>query len=53
MTRKRPYVTVTLPPELLEYLNGKIESREFMNLSHGIELCILRFKQAEESGVRP
>lgn len=53
MVRKRPYVTVTLPPEIVEYLQSKIDSRDFANMSHGIELCVLRFKQAEERGERP
>jgi len=52
MVRKRPYVTVTLPPELFEYLESKIESRDFKDISHGIEVCVLRYKQSEERGER-
>lgn len=50
---RKPYITVTLPPELIEYLEKKVESRDFANVSHGVELCILRYKQAEERGERP
>lgn len=46
-------MTVTLPPEILEYLQSKIENRDFMNMSHAIEVCVLRYKQAEERGERP
>ena len=50
---RKPYNTVTLPQELIEYLESKVESRDFANVSHGVELCILRYKQAEERGERP
>lgn len=50
---RKPYITVTLPPELIEYLEQKVKDREFANVSHGVELCILRYKQAEERGERP
>ncbi|AGY50147.1 hypothetical protein MMALV_11085 [Candidatus Methanomethylophilus alvi Mx1201] len=51
--RRKPYITVTIPPELLEYLEKKVESREFASLAHGIEVCVLRYKEAEERGERP
>ena len=50
MTRERKVsLTVTLPPETIKYLEKKVESRDFASLSHGIELCVLRFKEAEEA----
>ena len=53
MTRKKQSLTVTLPPEILEYLQKKVESREFASMAHGVELCVLRYKEAEEKGERP
>ncbi|MCH3978030.1 MAG: hypothetical protein LKJ94_07215 [Candidatus Methanomethylophilus sp.] len=55
MAKRKPYITVSLPPEIIEYLEKKVESREFANMSHGVELCVLRYKQAEEreKGERP
>ena len=46
--RKRKQLTLTLPEELVEYLNSKIEDRTFANISHGVEFCVLRYKEAEE-----
>lgn len=51
--KRKPYITITVPPELLEWLNSKVEKRDFANLAHGVELCILRYKEAEERGERP
>jgi len=56
MTRRsdrKPYITVTISEELLQYLESKVESRDFANISHGVELCVLRFKEAEGRGERP
>jgi hypothetical protein len=54
MTRKKQSLTVTLSPELMQYLEKKVESREFASLSHGVELSILRYKEAEEKrGEKP
>jgi len=51
--RKKLSLTVTLPPEILEYLQSKVESREFASMAHGVEVCVLRYKEAEERGERP
>lgn len=53
MARKKQSLSVTLPPEIIEYLEKKVESREFASMAHGVELCVLRYKQAEERGERP
>jgi Arc/MetJ-type ribon-helix-helix transcriptional regulator len=50
---RKPYITVTLPEELLQYLEDKVASRDFASMAHGIEVCILRFKEAEGRGERP
>jgi len=38
-TRKK--VTVTLPEDLIEWINGKVTQRVFANVSHGVELCVV------------
>lgn len=48
MTRNRVSITITLPPELMDYIKKKVESREFANIAHGVELCVLRYKEHEE-----
>ncbi|MFA6710990.1 MAG: hypothetical protein WCR83_06695 [Candidatus Methanomethylophilaceae archaeon] len=53
MARNRISFTVTLPPEIYEYLKEKVEKRDFANLAHGIEVCVLRYKESEERGERP
>ena len=53
MARHRVSFTVTLPPEIVEYLKEKVEKRDFANMAHGIEVCVLRYKEAEERGERP
>ena len=45
---KRVSITITLPPDLMDYLKSKVESREFANIAHGVELCVLRYKESEE-----
>ena len=37
----RKKVTVTLPEELIEWIQGKVVRRVFANFSHGVELCVL------------
>ena len=40
--------TVRLPSDLMAYLESKIADRTFANLSHAIEVCVLRYKESEE-----
>ena len=47
-TSRKKSLTVALPLELLEYLEKKVESREFSSMAHGVEVCVLRYKEAEE-----
>jgi Arc/MetJ-type ribon-helix-helix transcriptional regulator len=51
--RKKQSLSVTLPPEIIEYLEDKVKTREFASMAHGVELCVLRYKEAEERGERP
>jgi len=53
MSRNRVSITITLPPELMDYIKNKVETREFANIAHGVELCVLRYKESEEKGERP
>lgn len=41
-------ITVRIPSELMDYLDAKIDDRTFANISHAIEVCILRYKESEE-----
>lgn len=53
MARNKISFTVTLPPEIYKYLKDKVERRDFKDMAHGIEVCVLRYKEAEERGERP
>ena len=45
-------LTVTLPIDIMEFLRDGVESREFASLSHGVELCVLRYKEEKEKVVK-
>lgn len=47
--QKKVSISITLPPEVMEYLSSKVESREFASFAHGIELCVKRYRIADES----
>ncbi|AGN25495.1 hypothetical protein [Candidatus Methanomassiliicoccus intestinalis] len=48
MTReKKKSLTVTLPPDVIEYLGKKVNSREFSSMSHGVEICVLKYMEAK------
>jgi len=44
----RNRISATLPEARLEWLRKKMDERIFNNLSHGLELCVLRCEQFEE-----
>ncbi len=46
MVRER--VSITLPKELLEWIDKKIESRTYANRSHAIEVLILEAIKREK-----
>lgn len=46
--RGRKQLTITLPNDLADYLDKKVADRTFANKSHAIEVCVLRYKEAEE-----
>ena len=45
---RKTQVTVSLSPETLDYLKSKVSDMTFANISHGIDLCVKRFKESEE-----
>ena len=44
----RSPISVTLPPECVEWVDRKVESRIYANRSHGIELLILEAMKKEK-----
>jgi metal-responsive CopG/Arc/MetJ family transcriptional regulator len=43
-------MTVTIPPELINWLDEMVEKRTFSSRSHGVELCVLKYKEEVKSG---
>lgn len=41
-------VSVTLPKELVEWLDQQVEKREYHNRSHAVEIAVLELKQKKE-----
>jgi Arc/MetJ-type ribon-helix-helix transcriptional regulator len=41
---KKDQTTITLPPEVMAWLDKMVEERIFANRSHGIELALMRLK---------
>jgi Arc/MetJ-type ribon-helix-helix transcriptional regulator len=41
MPKQKATLNVTIPPELMEWLNAKVKERVFASRSHGVELCLL------------
>lgn len=48
MTRKKR--TVTLPDDVLEWIDKQIEVRRFSGLSHALEYCVYQQIQREKKG---
>jgi Arc/MetJ-type ribon-helix-helix transcriptional regulator len=48
MQRQREKLSVTVPQELIDWLDEMVEERTFANRSHGTELCIRAMRDAEE-----
>jgi Arc/MetJ-type ribon-helix-helix transcriptional regulator len=49
---RRTKVSATLPPDLYSWIEKRIKSRRFHNMSHALEVCILEAKELEENGKR-
>lgn len=52
MQRQREKLSVTVPKELIDWLNEMVKKRAFASRSHGVELCIMEYKEkhAKKSG---
>ena len=44
---KKKSLTITLPPDVIEYLSKKVKSRELSSMSHGVEVCVLKYMKAK------
>jgi len=49
---KKVSLTVSLPQDAIDFLKAKVENREFASMAHGVEVCILRYKESQEKGER-
>ena len=48
MVRQREKLTVTVPQDLIDWLDEMVRERTFANRSHGTELCIRAMREAQE-----
>jgi Arc/MetJ-type ribon-helix-helix transcriptional regulator len=46
---KKDQTTITLPPEVMTWLDKMVEERVFANRSHGIELALIRLRKEMEN----
>jgi len=53
MPRQKEQVTITLPPEVLQWLDGKVADRTFANRSHGIEVAVRNLMQIKNEERKP
>jgi len=49
MARKRPQITITLPRELVYWLDKKIEDLTFYGYSHAVEKALRELKERIEN----
>lgn len=45
MSSKRGKISVTIPRELIEWIDEMVEKRVFANRSHAVEVCILNYQK--------
>ncbi|MCX6652431.1 MAG: ribbon-helix-helix domain-containing protein [Methanomassiliicoccales archaeon] len=45
MVRQREKLTVTVPQELIDWLDEMVKKRVFASRSHGVELCIMEYRE--------
>jgi len=51
MPRRKPYVTVTLSSDLLDWIDKKIKDKTFADRSHAVEQAVFYLKKKyEEEG---
>lgn len=42
---KKSTISITIDPELVKWIDQKIQEKKFANRSHGIEYCLYQVKQ--------
>jgi len=47
MARKREQLTITLPQDLIEWMDNQIDRKRFANKSHAIELALFELKEKD------
>ncbi len=50
MVRQREKLTVTVPQDLIDWLDKMVAKRAFASRSHGVELCIMEYREKHEKG---
>lgn len=46
MSDKREKISVTIPRELIDWIDEMVEKRVFANRSHAVEVCIINYRKA-------
>jgi len=46
---KREKISVTIPRELIKWLDEMVDKRAFANRSHGVEVCLMESREAHQS----
>ncbi|MEM2944624.1 MAG: ribbon-helix-helix domain-containing protein [Methanomassiliicoccales archaeon] len=46
MSGKREKISVTIPRELIDWIDEMVEKRVFANRSHAVEVCVLNYREA-------
>lgn len=45
MSERKVQLSVTVDPELVEWLDAQVKNKVFANRSHGIELALFKLKE--------
>lgn len=53
MTRRRVKLQVTIPAELIEWMDSQTKKRRFFHRSHMVEVALLDLKKSVEAGRHP
>jgi len=48
--REREKISITIPPNLIAWIDSMVDKRTFSSRSHGVELCILKYKGEVDQG---
>ena len=48
LPRKRQKICITIPTELVKWIDEKVKTRVYANRSHLIEVAVLKLKEAEQ-----